>query len=825
MVALFGLSGACGLVYQVIWSRLTVLVFGSTTHAIATVLGVFFLGLALGSFLGGRLLERQRHPLKLYGYLEIGIGLYAVLFYPLLKATQGLHHAVFPLLFETPALLIAARILLATLLLLLPTVLMGATVPVVGDYLTRSPRHVGRDFGLVFAFNTFGAATGSFFSAFFLIPALGLQITCWLAAGANLLIGLASLYLSRREPDHADALSATDKPGTGPLPAVSSRQAYAALVAFALTGFLGLVYEVAWSRALILVFGTSVYAFATMLTTYLVGLACGSIVMGRLVDRFRFPLRAFIWVQVAVGLSVFFSTVAIGRLPEMFLAQFSVDTPWRSVMLLEFAICFAIMFVPAFGSGMLFPLVARIFMAQRQFRIGRTIADSYAVNTLGCIAGSFAAGFVLIPLAGIEKTLLLGAALNLLVAGGLVLFVDAWPLPRRLTAGAALLAVAVAGVPLLKSWEPLAMNSGVYIYGGPLARLDEGIDTFVEDNTLLFYREGPSATVAVLESSQGRFLRVNGKTDGGAVSSERSDDYTQSFLGMLPLLYAPAAEQGLVIGLGTGMTLEGALASPRLKLDCIEISPAVAEASRYFDEANGRVLESPRVSLRLLDGRTWLDAMPNNYDLIISEPSHPWQTGNANLFTRDFMEASARRLTPGGVFCQWLPYYQMDPEHFQTLIHTVHQSYPYVHVWVVYTDAIVIGSQQPLELDWPALQRLVEQPAYARMLRKLGVQSLPELLGFFYLDTPAVERFIAGIDQVNTDNHPIIEYAAPKYLLRRQSGETFYTLLQEALRARIPVNDYVAPVNLERARVASRRKYFAAWGVPESAYALMMRNY
>lgn len=826
VVGLFTISGACGLVYQVVWGRLAVLVFGSTTPAIATVLGVFFLGLALGSYGAGKCADRFRHPLVLYGWLEIGIGLYAALFHLPLDAMQHLHQAVFPLLYDNPALLTFARVLMAAVVLLPATILMGATVPVIGDLLTRSPRHVGADFGAAFACNTLGAAAGSFLSAFFLVPAVGLSMTSWVAAALNVAIGLLSMALAKKEgilPRKAG--ESPGEPSGEPGVAAVRVQAYAAFVAFALTGFLGLVYEVAWSRALVLVFGTSVYAFATMLTTYLVGLALGSVVMGRRVDRVRNPLLMFILVQLAAGVAVFASTVAIGQLPGLFVGHFRMNTPWRNVMLLEFAVCFAIMIVPAFCSGMLFPLVAKIFMGQRHFRIGRTIADSYAINTVGCILGSFAAGFLLIPQLGIEMTLLGGAAVNLLIAAGLTAFLQEWPQRRRLAVAAGMVGAAVAGILLLQSWQPLVMNSGVYIYGEPLSRMERGVKSFAEENRLLFYSEGPSDTVAVVESPRGRFLRVNGKTDGGYTEVGRSDNYTQYFLGILPLLYAPEAKQALVVGLGTGMTLEGVHANPRVEVDCIEISPAVAEAARYFEDVNGRVLDSPRVQLHLLDGRTWLEAMPRQYDIIVSEPSHPWQTGNANLFTADFFRATLKRLRPEGVFCQWLPYYQMDKEHFQTLIRTVHQSYPYVNVWVVYSDAIVIGSQQPLKVDWPAMEKLVKEPGYAGVLKRLDVNSASELLSFFYLDTAAVDKFVRNISAINSDDHPIIEYSAPKYLLQQQRGYAFYEMLELSVQATLPVENAPQGAHVERDRMLERGKYFRIWGVPMEVFRKMLSAY
>ncbi|PLX44814.1 MAG: hypothetical protein C0609_04870 [Deltaproteobacteria bacterium] len=806
--ALFTLSGACGLIYQVIWSRLIVLVFGSATHAISTVLGVFFLGLALGSYLAGKNNERFKSPLLFYGLLELGIGIYALLFNPILDLAQYAHHGVFPLLFDSPMALTMARVAIAGLVLLPPTVLMGATVPVVGDFLTRSPDYVGRDYGLIFSLNTFGAAAGSFVSAFFLIPSLGLQATLWIAAAINLGIGVASIWAARGRPLPKKAVSQPSVENS----TVTRVEAYACLAAFAVTGFLGLLYEVSWSRALILVFGTSVYAFATMLTTYLIGLALGSMVMGKFVDRIKSPVKAFAAVQLIVGVAVFVSTVAIGMLPDQLVGLFRMDTSWRTVTLVEFIICFGIMFIPAFGSGMLFPLVTRIFMGQRKFNIGRTIADSYAVNTLGCIAGSFVAGFALIPLIGIEMTLLLGAAANMMVAAWLTAFFTEWAAKKRFAAITVIIALAITGVFAMRSWRPLAMNSGIYVYGDALSNMESGVKTFVDSYKMLFYREGPSATVAVVESPRGRFLRVNGKTDGGAVKMGRSDDLTQSFLGLLPLLYLPEAEDALVIGLGTGMTLNAALSNDRTRVDCIEISPAVAEAAAYFKDVTDDAMDSPRVTLKLLDGRTWLDAMPRAYDIIISEPSHPWQTGNANLFTDDFFKASIKRLKEGGVFCQWLPYYRMDEEHFKTLIKTMHLTFPYVNVWVVNTDALVIGSKDPLSLDWPSIKAMSFDTSAKDILGHLGIETFPQLMSFFYLDTPGVDALIKGVSMVNSDDHPIIEYSAPKYLLAKQHGEAFLAILEESKSSRPPLINATALDQLEEIRLTERWKYFEKWG-------------
>ncbi len=825
LVGLFTLSGACGLVYQVVWSRLLVLVFGSATYAVATVLGVFFFGLASGSYLAGRLAPKVSNQLRLYGYLEIGVGVYAGLFFVLLETAQRLHGMIFPLVYENQALLSLVRVLISAVLLLPPTMMMGATLPVIGAFLTRSPKHVGRDFGVVFAYNTIGAAGGSFLSAFFLIPAVGLWWTTASGGVLNLAIGAASIHLARLS--EAPVATRDIQPATEPAgpSSIDALQAYAAMLAFMVSGFLGLVYEVAWSRTLILLFGTSVYAFATMLTTYLVGLALGSLLVSRWIDRFTRPILAFAAIQAAIGAAVFATTPLLGKLPYFFLDYFKVDTSWHAITMTEFAACFAIMFLPAFGSGALFPLAARIFMHQRRFQIGRTIADAYAFNTVGAIAGSFAAGFVLIPWIGMEKTLLAGAATNLAIAAGLVLCAPQPARKQRILTSAGLLLLAAGGFAGLQTWIPSVMNAGIYVYGDALSRAENRLDGFVRDNRLLYYREGPSATVAVMESEKGRFLRINGKTDGGDIRSDRSDNYTQRFLGLLPLLYTPRARQALVVGLGTGVTIGAVQTMGDIEIDCIEISPAVVEAARFFEDANGNAMNAPGTRIHVLDGRTWIQAMPRRYDLIVSEPSHPWQTGNANLFTADFFEASAQRLTPEGVFCQWLPYYHMDRNHFRIIVNSFAKTYPYINIFVVYTDTILIGSRSPLTLDASHLDRLMASNAFRRQVSSLGIDSTAELLSFFYLDSQAVRDYVKDVTTINSDSHPIIEYSAPKYLLAYQRAEAFYDIFEHSLKARLPLSPDVRAASLEYDRILQRIAYYRQWGIPAHVIDRMLKSH
>jgi spermidine synthase len=812
----FFFSGLCGLIYEVLWSRWLTLVFGNTTYAISTVVGVFMFGLALGSYECGRIVPRIKNPLKAYALVEMGMGVYAVLFLPLLSGVQGIHSILFPFIYEHTLILNITRIVLSFGVLLIPTSLMGATLPLLGQSITRSPTFVGRDIGVLYALNTFGAAAGSFSSAFLLIPALGILLTVLFGAVLNILIGLAVWAVFKGE--EGEGIKSPTKmlnlsPNGNRTEKVRPYTFF--LFIFMVSGFLALVYEVAWSRALILVFGTSIYAFATILTTYLIGIALGSLLTGRRIDRVKNPVLLFALLQMAIGIFVFATTTIIGKLPDFFLTIFSrSDLSWGIITLIEFGVCFLIIIGPTFASGACFPIVTRLFINYRGFKVGETVADAYTFNTLGGIFGSLASGFLFIPLFGVEKSLLLGGGTNLLIVSLLSIFLPGLKGALKFVWRVAPALGGIAGIILLPSWNPKVLNSGVYVYANIMANNMEATDvnSFMADYKLLFHREGSSATVTVFQRENVRFLRVNGKTDGG----NSSDNYTQIFLGLLPVMYSKNPEKALVIGLGTGITLGSVLDYPVKQVDCVEISPEVVEASHFFDEDNGHVLSSPRVRLHLLDGRTWLMAIKETYDLITAEPSHPWQTGNANLFTVDFFRLAINRLKEDGVFCQWLPMYHMDKEHFRLLVSSFKKVFPYVHIWMTTTDALLIGSRQKVTtIDYVELRRRMAMPKIRERLAKLQIHSPEDFLSFFYLDNDAVVKFIKGTTGVNSDNNPVLEFSAPKYLLKKTRPDTFFSFLSLSYESKLPLVHAEDIVGIQQKRLNSRAAYFRQWRIPE----------
>ncbi len=819
LVSVFFLSGLCGLVYQVVWSRQMFLVFGSTTHAISTVIGIFMFGLALGSYLCGKVINRLPSLLRAYAVLEIGIGLFAFCFMYVLDAVDALHTLVFPLIYEKPLLLNSIRILLSALALIVPTTMMGATLPLLSQHLTRSPRHIGRDVGWLYFINTIGAAVGCFVSAFVLIPAIGLVSTINSGAVLNVLLGLLVLVLARRDVRSGPATARQDAAAAAALDSVTPEQARWVVWAFALSGFLALVFEVAWSRALILVFGSSVYSFSTMLTTFLVGIALGSMIVSRFIDRVRNPVLLYSVLTACMGLLVLLTTPAIGMLPDLAVRLYKPGTTsWASIELLNFSMSFVVMLPATLMSGGLFPVVSRVFMHRRKFEIGRTIGDVYAYNTIGGILGSLITGFLLVPFLGIERTLHYGGVACVLSAALLLLIaVPAAPL-RKVTAAAAVVVVALLLPPLFPSWDTQVLNMGVYrntgnfVQGleatraGGLAGLNQGIET-------IFYKEGHAATVAVTRDPQGLLvLRINGKADG----SSGGDSYTQVLSGILPLLYVQDPKTALVIGLATGMTAGSTLSMPLERVDCIEISSEVVEASHFFDKVNNRPIEQPNFRLHVLDGRTWLMAMPQRYDVIVCEPSNPWQTGNANLFTQDFYRMARNRLTDQGVFCQWLPLYDVNDEQYRILLSTFKSAFPYTDLWMWMSDTILIGSNQPLHMDYLKLQQAMLLPGVKPVLDKLGIHTIPDLMSFFYLDNAGTNAFIAGNTRYNTDSFPIIEFSSPKNVHRLLAQDSLlYPLCRLSMKSRLPIAPEFDTPALREAMMQTRIRIYSNLGVPE----------
>ena len=770
LLLLFALSGVSGLIYEVIWARQLTLVFGATSPAITTVLTSFMLGLALGSAGAGRWAARWGNPLRAYAGIELGIGAYAVAFPFLLDLFNLAHIPLFRLLVEAPLALGAVRFVLVVVLLLPPTVLMGASLPVLARALIRDPSRLGREAGILYGLNTLGAAAGVYLATFSLIPQVGLTGGSLAAAALNWAVAAAAWVCARRWRREA-APEAVARPSPSP----AWRWV---LLAYGCSGLAALGYEVVWTRLLVLLFGSSVYAFAVMLTSFLLGLGLGGLLGSRLAARGREPFVLAAALQVTIAVAVLAGAPWFDRLPHLFLWAFRLTGgEWWMLTTLEFLMALGLMIVPTTAMGATFPLVARLLGARGETE--RVVGNVYAVNTWGAILGAVLTGFALIPWLGFRGSLLALASLNTVAAWLLLARAPGGPGWRRWALPLPAVALLVV-VPALPAWNAKALSSGAYFYADQYG--GGRFEQVLEQQRLLFYREGATATVAVMEGRY-RFLRINGKTDAG----DSPDNLTQRLLAHVPLLLHPDPRSVLVVGLGTGITLGTALLYPIERAEAVEIAPEVVEASRFFVEANGRALEDARTRLRVLDARTWLLAGHASYDVIISEPSNPWQTGNATLFTLDHYRLTRARLAPGGVFCQWLPFYRMDETDFRAAIRTFQAVFPHTTIWLSGGDVLLVGGAEPLRVDPATLLARTTAPSVVRSLQGIGIEDGQALLGFFLLDPERTRQYAGDGPPFHTDTYPLLEFSAPKTLYRESAPQIIGRLRLLAAESALPL--------------------------------------
>ena len=777
LLVLFFLSGATALIYQVVWTRLLTLFFGSTTLAVSTVLTAFMGGLALGSALFGDRADTTARPVRLYAWLELFIGIYAIATPLLFSLTENAYiqlHQFIGQGFWYSALL---RFGLAMLLLLPPTILMGGTLPVLSKYFLAYDRgRTGHTLSLLYFVNTAGAVIGTIGAGLLFLQLLGTQRLLFAGGVINLAIFWFA-WRMQAQPADGTLSKAAQQPERQPRSSPDVRWTSAAILAtFALliSGLAALVYEVAWTRVLTLVLGSSTYAFTIMLATFLAGIALGSAMISRFADKPASGILLLAFCQVLIGVFALLTASLFGLLPDTFVYLFGVVQENYSLFLgANFLICFVVMVPATIFMGASFPVAGAIVVANFASS-GRRIGFLYAANTIGAILGAFLAGFVLIPLMGIQHTLLVTVFINLSAGLLLVLFT----LRQGIMPGkVAMLAVTVSLIFTLvfvwqPAWDRQKMTSGPYAYA--IQYQSKSIDERMSGIEQLYYREGPIATVSV--NREGRHLRllVDGKTDAGNFR----DMTTQVLIGHLPLLLKPEARDVLVIGYASGITAGAVGRHDVESIDTVEIEPAMREASEFFRTENYAIMDDDRFRLIVDDGRTFTLTSKKKYDVIISEPSNPWQAGSSRLFTREAFLHARGILKGNGVMAQWMHLYGTDVESFRLVARTFASVFPYTSLWFdpEYPDVIFIGSLEPLTIDPVAISdRFTSNPKVQKSLARIGYPDDWSVMKAFLLGANELAGF-AGTGELNTDSLPILEYRAPKSLYSR-------TALQDNLKA------------------------------------------
>jgi spermidine synthase len=785
ILACFFLSGASGLILEMLWTRMLTLVFGSTTLAVSTVLTAFMGGLGLGSYLAGRFADRLRKPEVAYAAAEASIGVYALVVPVVVALYPGLNRWLWTAFGDRYALLSLVRFVASAGLLIVPTTLMGATLPLLARHFVQRPwelRRVGLRIGTLYAVNLFGAVGGAFFAGFVFLPHLGLRFTNATAASSNLTLAAALLLARRLRPEPAQAPASIDElldraaeggeiggeAAREALPApplVDGRARRVALGAFAVSGATAMTLQVLWTRALAVLIGSSIFSFTIILLAFLIGLGVGSAVFGRLSQRTAHPVRWLASLHLGIGAAVGLSYLVTDKIPYVFTfllqsASFGVDT----ILTCQFILACITVLPATILMGGVFPLTMRI-AAARLDAVGRDVGTAYALNTGGAILGSFLSGFVVLPRLGLQRGIYVATACGLGLAA--LLFAVAPGLGRRARAAGVGAAFGLAALGLcLPRWDLVSFSSGFFRVSIAREYIYRKINKREwKSPKLVFYEDGVATTVTVDQWDRTYSLKNNGKVD----ASNDGDMATQIIVGLLPLLLykGETPPKVALVGYGSGVTAGAITQYPIGSLEVVELEPAIYRASRFFDNDNHRPLGNPKVTARVGDGRNFLTQRRDKFDVIVSQPSNPWLTGVSNLFTREYFRDIKTRLAPGGLFCQWAQLYEMAPWNIKAIYRTLGEEFPYVYVFAaedLSSDTILIASLEPLKLDLDVIARAFRDPVTRAEARRAGLESPHDVVAYLLLGPEELESFTAGSPD-NTDDNARIEFSAPRDLL------------------------------------------------------------
>ncbi|GJL77194.1 MAG: hypothetical protein NPINA01_01830 [Nitrospinaceae bacterium] len=765
---LFFGSGITALIYEIVWTRMLTLVFGHTVFSVSVVLAAFMAGLGFGSYLFGTAIDHltrpvgpgneiekkpqeqglqgpDHTPLLVYGWIEIGLFVICGLLSLLLANFSSFYAWIHVWLPDSIIVQNAVKAVLAFVLIFIPTTLMGATLPIISKYYVTDNARLGTQIGILYGINTLGAVVGCLLTGFLLISVLGVLQTVLMTAFVNLFIGISAIRVYQ-ESGGEGTLSVRPPKFAFPSLSANPEQKFWMGVSF-ICGFTALAYEVVWTRLLVFSISSTVYSFSMMLAVFLLGIVLGSWLVIPVISRVANLRTVLIFLQVGIGLFV------IGSLYNM---EHLLSPPWNSYRLTDpaatlfryFMDSSSLMLIPTLFLGMSFPLLIKTVSGGHE-HIGRGTGQIYASNTLGAILGSLLMGFWVLPELGSQKSLMLVASLNFLL--GILLFLKGNYLGAAVRRG---LAVAFAAVLIF-------INFAI-----PGDLLDKFFmrDSVGQRSTkaLLYFEEGLTDTVAVFKDTYGILDPEAKRLITNGISMSASNVIASRYMKLfahVPILLVDSPEDVLVVCFGTGQTTGAAGIHPSIRsVDSLDLSPSVIRAGTVFASENHDVLNNPKVNIILQDGRNHLLTTDKKYDVITSEPPPPRTAFTVNLYTKEYYELSRKRLKPGGIVAQWIPLHSQGEKEVAMHFKTFREVFPHALAWMsVANEILIIGSDQPIDLDFKKLQQRLEEPVVRQALAEIEIPDAYSFLSNLWF----LEEQIAAVAEgygVITDNHPVIEF-------------------------------------------------------------------
>lgn len=778
----FFISGFCALALEVVWSRMLTLVFGASVYGQSIVLGLFMGGMALGAHWVGKRIGQARYPLFWYGLLEGVVAIFGLATLALIPLAENLS-------FGSPQVDFLTHIIMVALIIVPATFAMGGTFPVLYRVLTdvgepgcdRSLLHVSN----LYLFNTIGALTGIAACNYLLLATLGMTATVFIAVTLNAV--LSAYFILRR---HASPSRATvPQPDEQKPPEPRHRMILGALF---LSGFATMMYEISWSRAINFSFGSSTFTFSLVIFSFIFGLGLGTAWIRKktLQEREKRILCTDLqtWLVLFVALFVFVAA----RIPTFAGTFFELcqGVYWR-IHVLEVLLLILLISPVAFLIGASFPLLVTLVVKNGQ-PSESAVGTAYSINTWGAIVGALMSGFLLVPLVGPFQTIWIGFTIH----GLMIVCVAPRAYWRRASTNAAMFLVVITFTILqLNLFDHRDLMRGSY--SRVFKSSGDYIPKFLRENAdfwrtsiqheraqaspydLLWFEHGLTSSVAVMKNNLNTKLIIDGKTDASVGAFSASDMPTQSFLGLLPILYAPTREKGLIVGYGSGVTT-GIAAQYTRTVDSLEIEQAVIDASPFFGDYNFQAETLPNVNIVVGDARKFIREAEDQYDYISAEPSNIWVAGVAHLFTVDYFEDCRRILKDGGLIVQWLHIYKLSARDFKTAVNTFSTVFESFEIWGSYNfgDIILIGWKDPRRtLDRATFDEVMDAYVFREELARIGADDYDGFLSYRLTTPPSMLQELRRFP-THTDDLPVLEYSAARNMFVMQKKEIYQFLGQ-----------------------------------------------
>ncbi|MGQ9533959.1 MAG: fused MFS/spermidine synthase [bacterium] len=726
-------SGFSSLIYEVVWTKLLALTFGSTTIASTIVIMVFMLGLGIGGLYFGKKVDMIKKKVLLFSLLQFGTGFFSFALLMILPHLPFLYRAIFNTIHINPSNLIAVIFIFAFVVMFIPTFLMGGTLPVIVRMYVHKPDSLGKGVGILYGINILGGVLGAILAGFFLIRNIGMNFTQLIAIIVNILIGIVALVFAKKVRATGIEKESHTKQDFGKNAILADKILikYIPLIA-GFTGFAGLACEIFWIRALSVFLTNSTYTFTLILAIFLIGTFVGSIIFSKISKKYTL-YGVFSIIQIALGLYIVIGCIFLHQLPAvLFSIQNLFEIPILRLVLPPVILSLLVVFFPTIAMGMSFPLMCTIYSRNMNF-LGSKIGWVYFTNTLGSALGSFIAGIFLLSSIGIIRGLFSVALINLLIGILFTIF----------TKGRWLNYILVACF-VISSFFALRNR---YILPPSLYHTSAGSDR------VLYYKETRDGTVIVGEdrTTGVRSCYVN---NSAVIGTTYDAIKVVKMLGSLPFIFNPGARDILVIGFGVGITTSVIARYDITQIDCIEIVPGLREAAKYFANFNNYIFNNRKVKFIPNDGRNFLLLSDKKYDIISCDPTHPI-LGSGNLYTREYFLLCKNHLKEHGVVCQYLPFHKLSPNEFKTLIKSFSSVFSYTSIWLGYSHGILIGTDYPQLINFADLQNIKDN-----MLKDPYLVAISCIL-----DNDQVLN-LTEWSGINTDDRPILEFFTPASLKR-----------------------------------------------------------